>query len=109
MNVESVIEAGINFYDHRGKRIALLAPGSSERDVAEKVQALRDRGVTYGEIVEQSHLSLSTCRRNMSRLLLTQAVERGEYDRDLKPLLKQKGPKRESPSRRAIPQARGEG
>lgn len=88
MNVQTVIDSHINFYDHRGKRIALLAPGSSERDVAEAIHRLREQGTTLREIAAQSGLSLSTIRRSLNRLALTEAVEAGERDKELKPLLK---------------------
>lgn len=83
MNITE-IPSDVKFYDHRGKHVALLAPGSAERDVAEHVAAAREAGHTMREIHEETGLSLSTLRRSMTRLLLTQSVEAGERDKEIK-------------------------
>lgn len=89
MDIDTLIQHDIKFYDHRGKYVALLAPGSSERDVAERIKALRDEGVTYADISSQSGLSLSSCHRYMNRLLLTESVETGGRDKELRRLVRE--------------------
>lgn len=71
------------FKNSRGRRIALLAPGSNERSIAEQVKRLREAGVTMREISRQVGLSVSTLRRMMNRLLLTQEVEAGVHDKEI--------------------------
>lgn len=91
------IPSDVKFYDHRGKHVALLAPGSAERDVAEKIAEAREAGITMREISEETGLSLSTLRRSMNRLLLTQSVEAGERDKEIRCLTREQA--REARSR----------
>lgn len=88
MNVTEVAAAGVVMRDHRGKAVALLAPGSADRKAAETVRRLRNKGVTMRKISEDTNLSLATLRRMLNRLLMTEAVEAGKYDRDIKAIIR---------------------
>lgn len=89
MNVQEVAAAGVVMRDHRNKAVALLAPRSAERKAAEGVRALRDKGVTMRKISEETNLSLATLRRMLNRLAMTEAVEAGKYDREIKAIIRE--------------------
>lgn len=80
----SEVPTGVRFYDHRGKRIALLPPGSVARKQAEKVVVLHGKGSTYRDIAERMGLGLSTVHRLEHRLALTLDVEAGNRDKEIK-------------------------
>lgn len=75
------------FVTERGKRVRLLAPGSQERRVAEEIMRERDNGVSVRTIARSNNLSNSTVRRYITRLLLTQEVEAGVHDSELRRFL----------------------
>ena len=89
MNVIDVTAAGVVMRDHRNKAVALLAPRTPERKAAEAVRALREKGRTMRQISEESNLSLATLRRMLNRLAMTEAVEAGKYDRDIKAIIRE--------------------
>ena len=72
------------FVTERGKRVRLLAPGSSERKMAEEIVRRRDQGQSIREIARSTGLSNSTIRRFITRLLLSQEVEEGVHDAELR-------------------------
>ena len=53
-----------------------LAKGSTEREIAEQVQELRDRGTSIATIAETMEVSQPTVRRHLERLHFTQAIEK---------------------------------
>jgi hypothetical protein len=86
MKVEDV-PLKVVFVTARGKRVRLLAPGSQERKLAEEIARERDNGVSIREIARSNNLSNSTVRRYITRLLLTQEVEEGVHDSELRRFL----------------------
>jgi hypothetical protein len=88
MNINDVPE-GVHFYNHRGKHLALLAPGTLARKQAEKVVVLRGKEKTWREIAFQLGVSLSTAHRLMDRLAITLEVESGKRDRDIRRAVRQ--------------------
>lgn len=81
------IPSEVKFYNHRGRLVHLIPPGTEERSVGERVLQLREQGVTYREISDGTGLSISTIHRIVARMLLTLEVERGERDRELKAMM----------------------
>jgi hypothetical protein len=78
------IPAGVHFYNHRGRLIHLLPPGTQEREDAENVARLREQGVTFREINQHTDISVSTLHRMMTRLALTLEIESGVRDREIR-------------------------
>jgi hypothetical protein len=60
------------------RHIPFLPEGSPEREIAETVQALRDKGQTIAQISEAMDASPSTVRRHLERLHFTQAIEKAK-------------------------------
>lgn len=75
------------FVTERGKRVRLLAPGSQERKLAEEILRNREQGLSVREIGRSTGLSNSTIRRFITRLLLTEEVEGGEHDQEIRRFL----------------------
>lgn len=100
----SEVPAGVRFYNHREKHIALLPPGSPARRMAEKVVVLHGKGSTYRDIAERLGVGLSTVHRLEARLALTLDVEAGRRDREIKAAARTAG---SSPA--GIPQAHARG
>lgn len=86
MKVEDV-PLKVVFVTERGKRVRLLAPGSQERKLAELILSKRESGLSVREIGREHGLSNSTVRRYVTRLLLTQEVEEGVHDSELRRFL----------------------
>lgn len=86
MKVEDV-PLKVVFVTERGKRVRLLAPGSQERKLAEEINAKRESGLSIREIARENKLSNSTVRRYITRLLLTEEVEAGVHDSELRRFL----------------------
>lgn len=86
MKVEDV-PLKVVFVTERGKRVRLLAPGGQERKLAESIVAKRDAGLSIREIAREARLSNSTVRRYITRLLLTEEVEAGVHDSELRRFL----------------------
>ena len=86
MKVEDV-PLKVVFVTERGKRVRLLAPGSQERKLAEEILSKRETGLSIREIGREYGLSNSTVRRYITRLLLTQEVEEGVHDSELRRFL----------------------
>jgi response regulator of citrate/malate metabolism len=86
MKVEDV-PLKVVFVTERGKRVRLLAPGSQERKLAEEILAKRESGLSIREIARETKLSNSTIRRFITRLLLSQEVEEGVHDQEIRRFL----------------------
>jgi len=86
MKVEDV-PLKVVFVTERGKRVRLLAPGSQERKLAEEIMREREAGVSIREIAKSNNLSNSTVRRYITRLLLSQEVEEGLHDSEIRRFL----------------------
>lgn len=86
MKVEDV-PLRVVFVTERGKRVRLLAPGSQERKLAEEILAKREAGLSIREIARETKLSNSTIRRFITRLLLSQEVEEGVHDSEIRRFL----------------------
>lgn len=83
MRVTDVPE-GVVMRDHRGKTIALLPPRSEERKQAQAVRRLREQGATMRQISSGSGLSVATLRRMLTRLVITEMVEAGTFDEEIR-------------------------
>jgi hypothetical protein len=83
MKVEDV-PLKVVFVTGRGKRVRLLAPGSQERKLAEEILREREQGTSVRTIAQSKGLSNSTVRRYITRLLLSQEVEEGLHDSELR-------------------------
>lgn len=77
--VTEAAEGKVQFHTERGngtfRRIAFLAEGSPEREVAEWVASQREEGVTMKAIAAEMHVSVPTVRRMINALLNTLDVE----------------------------------
>lgn len=60
------------------RHIPYLQEGSEERDIAEKVEALREKGVSVAEIAETMGVSQPTVRRYIERLRFARDIEKAK-------------------------------
>lgn len=60
------------------RHIPYLAPNTEQRDIAEKVEALRDKGVSVAEIAKTMDVSQPTVRRYIERLRFAREIEKAK-------------------------------
>lgn len=74
----------VTFHIRRGdgtlRRMSYLPPGSTARRLAERIEKMREKGVSMKEIATKQHSSIPTIRRIINNLELSRHVESGDMN-----------------------------